>query len=93
MMDSVSDKVDFIVNMSHTDCVPPGALYRLKKIIEVDHPLQGMVIWVGVNALMDAISDTVMKMFPELAQHYPFEYARTTAEAYEILMRNRREWR
>jgi hypothetical protein len=93
MMKGVSDKVDFIVNMSHTDYVPPGALYHFKKIVEADHPMRGTTIWVGVNALMGAISDTFSSTFPSLAETYPFEFARTTAEAYENLMRHRREWR
>jgi hypothetical protein len=79
--------------MSHTSYVPPGAIYRFKEIVEFDHPMRGMTIWVGVNALMGAISDTFSKAFASLAESYPFEFAQTTAEAYEILMRRRHEWR
>jgi hypothetical protein len=91
MMVSVDHKVDFIVNLTNSSYPPPGALYRLNEFVASSPNNLGVVVFVGMMRFMKAIVKTFWTVFPDLARRYPFEFARTVAEADAILTRYQEE--
>jgi hypothetical protein len=92
MMSSVDYKVDYIINMTNSSYPPPGVLYRWNEFMIISPGNLGVVVFVGMRSVLKALVNTFCYVFPEAAKNYPFEFARTVAEADAILTRHREEW-
>jgi len=87
LMDSVDYKTDFILNMLNTDHIPAGAIQRVKRAAEVNHPNMGLAIYVGLHPMMRPLGKIFLKLYPKAAQYYPFDFANTIEEAEAMLAR------
>jgi hypothetical protein len=93
MVKSVDHKVDCIVDMSRSSpALPSGSLIQLKRIADYQHPQTGITVYVKANKLMKAITKVFWLFYRSSAEKYPFEFARSVAEAHAILTRHREEW-
>jgi hypothetical protein len=92
MMDSVDHKVHFIVNMNHSPFVRPGSLQRMVKAARYGHPNMGLAVWVGVNRIMRAIASAIVLFHEDALQTYPFQFADSVAEAYDLITKDSHEW-
>lgn len=92
MADTVDGKVDNIVDLTHSfPLPPPGALTQLRKVAEYQHPNTGITVYVKASLMMRGIATLFWKYFPDSAEKYPFEFAKTRAEAHARLKRYRDE--
>lgn len=89
MMDSVSHKVDFIMDMLTSKGLPPGALQQIKRAADRNHPNMGLAVYVGMNFITQALGELFLKIYPMSAQKYPFAFAPTIAEAEQKIMKRR----
>ena len=84
MMDSVDYKIDFIL-LLNTDHIPPGAIQRIKRAADYNHPNMGLAVYVGLHPMIVPLGKIFLKLYPKSAQYYPVDFARTIAEAEAIL--------
>jgi hypothetical protein len=85
MMDSVDHKIDFILDMLNIDHIPSGAIQRLKRAAEYNHPNMGLAVYVGLHPMIIPIGKIFLKLYEKAAAYYPVDFARTIKEAEEIL--------
>jgi len=88
-MDTVSHKIDFIMDMLQSEYIPFGAIFHLKRAADTRHPNLGMVIYVGMNPLLQSIGQVFLKVYPKSAAKYPFDFAISIEEARAKLLERR----
>jgi hypothetical protein len=85
LMDSVDYKTDFILNMIPAEHIPAGAIQRLKRAADYNHPNMGLAVYVGLHPMIVPLGKIFLKLYPNSAQYYPVDFARTVAEADNLL--------
>ena len=85
LMDSVDYKTDFILNMLNIEHIPSGAIQRLKRAADVNHPNMGLAVYVGLHPMMIPLGRIFLKLYAKSAAYYPFDFARTIKEAEDML--------
>ena len=85
MMDSVDYKIDFILDLLHVERIPAGAIQRIKRAADYNHPNMGLAVYVGLHPMIVPLGKIFLKLYPKSAQYYPVDFARTIAEAETIL--------
>jgi hypothetical protein len=85
MMDSVDHRIDFILDMLKVEHIPAGAIQRLKRAADFNHPNMGLAVYVGLHPMIVPLGRIFLKLYPKSATFYPVDLARTITEAEAIL--------
>ena len=93
LMDSVDYKTDFILNMLNIEHIPSGAIQRIKKAAEYNHPNMGLAVYVGLHPMMKPIGKIFLKLYPKAAIYYPFDFAQTIEEAEAMLAERQKQFK
>ncbi|MAU10264.1 MAG: hypothetical protein CL607_10610 [Anaerolineaceae bacterium] len=84
MLSQVDHKVHIIFDVSHAGMPPGGALTRFKRVLELNHPNTGRLVFVSSPSIMTFINivrNALQKINPGRDDAPQFEFARTLAEA------------
>ena len=84
-MESVDYKIDFILDMLNIEHIPSGAIQRLKRAADYNHPNMGLAVYVSLDALIVPLGKIFVKLYARSAAYYPVDFARSIKEAEEIL--------
>jgi hypothetical protein len=87
--ESVTHRVDVIVDVRKSSLVPNGTLSRGKNAMttnEVSHPNEGSTVIVGAGPLVRSIYDVVNKLYPDIVRRRGFRFARSLEEARSMLV-------
>lgn len=85
MIDEVTHPVDFIVDFSKSQHVPPGFLQHTRRVLSGAHPRSRAVILVGMNPLMRAGFDMMFRTYSLLLRSRMFKMAKSVDEARQLL--------
>jgi hypothetical protein len=86
--ETVTHRVDVIVDVRNSSLVPTGTISRGKQVITTtptSHPSEGMAVIVGAGPLVRSIYDVVSKVYPDVVKRRGFRFARTMDEARAII--------
>jgi len=86
--ETVTHRVDVIVDVRKSSLVPTGTISRGKQVITttpVSHPQEGMAVIVGAGPLVRSIYDVVNKVYPEIVRRRGFRFARSLDEAHSLI--------
>jgi len=86
--ETVTHRIDVIVDVRKSSLVPTGAISRGKQVITttpVSHPSEAMAIIVGAGPLVRSIYDVVSKVYPDIVRRRGFRFARSLEEAHELI--------
>jgi hypothetical protein len=86
--ETVSHRVDVIVDVRKSSLVPSGAISRGKTVMTTNatsHPNEGTAVIVGAGPLVRSIYDVVNKVYPEMVRRRGFRFARTLEEARTVI--------
>ena len=86
--ETVTHRVDVIIDVRNSSLVPTGAISRGKQVMTTtpsSHPNEAMAIIVGAGPLVRSIYDVVSKVYPEIVRRRGFRFARSMEEAHGII--------
>lgn len=86
--ETVSHRVDVIVDVRKSSLVPSGTISRGKSVMTTtptSHPNEGMAVIVGAGPLVRSIYDVVSKVYPEIVRRRGFRFARSMEEARALI--------
>ena len=90
MMDGVSHKVDFIIDVSRASLIPGGATQAAQSVATPEtHPNEGIKIVVGANALVRFAYEAYRRINRSLGKDQEFLFARSREEALAMITRVR----
>jgi hypothetical protein len=89
MMDTVDYPVDFIMDMLKAPRIPQGALRELRRAADRNHPNMGLAVYVGLTFVLQEFGKLFLRVYPQSAAKYPFDFARTIEEAEEKIRQRR----
>jgi hypothetical protein len=86
--ETVTHRVDVIVDVRNSSLVPTGAISRGKQVMTTNqssHPNEATAVIVGAGPLVRSIYDVVSKVYPDVVKRRGFRFARTMDEARAII--------
>ena len=86
--ETVTHRVDVIVDVRKSSLVPTGAISRGKQVMTTtpsSHPNEGTAVIVGAGPLVRSIYDVVSKVYPEIVRRRGFRFARSIEEAHDLI--------
>jgi hypothetical protein len=90
MMDSVSHKVDFIIDVSRSSLIPGGATQAAQSVATPEtHRNEGVKVVVGANALMRIGYEAYRRINKSLGKQQDFHFTKTREEARAFIARER----
>jgi hypothetical protein len=90
MMDSVSYKVDFILDVSHSRFIPGGATQAVQSVATPQtHPNEGIKVIVGANAILRFAYEAYRRINQGMGKNQEFLFAKTQDEARDLITRER----
>lgn len=90
MMDSVSHKVDFIIDVSRSSLIPGGATKAAQKVATPEtHRNEGVKVVVGANALMRIAYEAYRRINRSLGKEQEFLFAKSRDDARALIARER----
>lgn len=87
-MGQVDHKVHIVFDISHAGMPPGGAMTRFKRVMEIEHPNRGRLIFISTPALttfIRLVRHALNKIDPGDDDAPPFEFVQTLAEARALL--------
>ena len=88
LADEADGKLCTILDFTETAYLPRGALAHLQKTAVNPHPMNGVLIMVGVNPLLRTIISIMQRLYPKAAQSLTL--VATRAEAMDHV--KQRQW-
>lgn len=82
MLDSVDRPTDVIVDFTHSQRVPIGAIARFRQMAQNIHPNHGRFLFVKPNPMLVIIGNVMTKLFPQQAEQSAIFETRTEAIAF-----------
>jgi hypothetical protein len=90
MMESVSHKVDFIIDVSRSSLIPGGATRAAQSVATPEtHPNEGIKIVVGANVLVRLAYEAYRRINRSLGKDQEFLFAGNLDEARALIARFR----
>jgi hypothetical protein len=87
-MDSVSHKVDFIVDSRNGGLIPSDVISHIQEVAVSRPPHQnygGITVFVGANSLVRTLMTMASNIYRQLKQFHTFMFAATMEEAYTLI--------
>ena len=84
MMGQVDHTVHIIFDISHAGMPPGGAMTRFKRVMQIEHPNRGQLVFISTPALttfIRLVRHALNKIDPGDDDTPPFEFVQTLAEA------------
>lgn len=90
MMDSVSHKVDFIIDVSRSHMLPGGATQAAQNVATPEtHRNEGVKVIIGANTLIRLAYEAYRRINRSLGKNQEFLFAKTQDDARAIISRER----
>src|SRR5262245_22756963 len=87
LQDSVSHRVDVILDLGESYVVPEGALMQMRRLAGINHPNTGVRIIVSRNSTLSVLFDTFTRVYNRNAEKYYL--ASSMEQAYAIISQSR----
>jgi hypothetical protein len=88
LMDSVSYKVDIIIDLQNGRDLPSGFIGAIRRVGRTPHRNQGIMVLVGVNMFVRAFYDVFVRLYPTKNQEIMMRMAANYDEAHAIFARS-----